>query len=171
MTLEKLNTLSPRDAVTLFRQCCGSARWARAMQERRPFNDEQHLYAISDAVWNALTPADWKDAFAHHPKIGDIKELRKKFPTTAHWAKGEQAGVQQSGEKVLKALADGNKLYEAKFGYIFIVCATGKNADEMLTILNDRLNNYPDVEIKLAAQEQAKITRIRLEKLVRASDS
>lgn len=166
MTLEKLNTLTSRDAITLFRQCCGSLRWAKELETKRPFSDMQKLFSAADEVWNTLSPEDWKEAFSHHPKIGDIKELRKKFPTTAQWAEGEQSGIQQSSEKVLKALAEGNKLYEAKFGYIFIVCATGKNAGEMLALLNERLNNVPHEEIKIAAGEQAKITKIRLEKLL-----
>jgi 2-oxo-4-hydroxy-4-carboxy-5-ureidoimidazoline decarboxylase len=166
MTLEKINSLSPRDAVTLFLQCCGSAVWAKAMQERRPFDDEQRLFATGEEVWNALSPTEWIAAFAGHPKIGDIKSLRKKFSTASDWAKGEQAGASGAPEKVLKALYEGNNLYEAKFGYIFIVCATGKSAEEMLAILNLRLNNTPPEEIKLAAREQSKITRIRLEKLL-----
>lgn len=166
MTLEKINTLTPRDAVTLFRQCCGSLRWAQKMQARRPFGDVHELFSVAEEVWNTLTSEDWKEAFFHHPKIGDIKELRKKFAATAQWAEGEQAGVRESSEKVLKALAEGNNLYEAKFGYIFIVCATGKSAEEMLALLNTRLNNVPHEEIGIAAGEQAKITRIRLEKLL-----
>jgi 2-oxo-4-hydroxy-4-carboxy-5-ureidoimidazoline decarboxylase len=166
MTLDKLNSLSPRDAVTLFRQCCGSLRWAEEMQTRRPFGNLAQLYAIADEIWNRLSVDDWKEAFSHHPKIGDIEELRKKFAFTAHLAEGEQSGVAGTSEKVFKALSEGNLLYEAKFGYIFIVCATGKSAEEMLSLLNARLNNIPSEEIIIAAGEQAKITRIRLEKIV-----
>jgi len=135
------------------------------MQERRPFRDVLQLVAVADEVWNGLSPDDWKEAFSHHPKIGDIKDLRKRFPATAQLSEGEQAGLAVTAEKVLKALADGNNLYEAKFGYIFIVCATGKTAEEMLKLLNTRLNNIPSEEIKIAADEQAKITRLRLERL------
>ncbi|HEV8539220.1 MAG TPA: 2-oxo-4-hydroxy-4-carboxy-5-ureidoimidazoline decarboxylase [Bacteroidota bacterium] len=174
MTLEKINSLSPRDAVTLFRQCCGSLRWAQAMGERRPFGDEQQLFGVAEEVWDALAHDDWKEAFARHPRIGDIKSLRKKFTRPSperegaalEWAKGEQAGAEGASEKVLKALVEGNNLYEAKFGFIFIVCATGKSAEEMLSILNQRLSNMPTEEIRTAANEQAKITRIRLEKLL-----
>src|SRR5215510_12872587 len=120
MTLEKINSLSPRDAVTLFRQCCGSVRWAEAMRDRRPFRNTEHLYTVAEEIWSGVTPDDWKEAFAHHPKIGDIKSLRKKFGSTSEWAKGEQAGAAGASEKTLKALAEGNNLYEAKFGYIFI---------------------------------------------------
>lgn len=166
MTLEKLNSLSVRDCVNLFKMCCGSKRWAEEMKNRRPFSSVDELYNIADEVWFSLTERDWKEAFAQHPKIGDIKSLRKKFQSTAELASKEQSGVARASEKTLKALAEGNNLYEAKFGYIFIVCATGKSADEMLALLNERLHNYPDDEIKIAAQEQAKITRIRLEKIL-----
>jgi 2-oxo-4-hydroxy-4-carboxy-5-ureidoimidazoline decarboxylase len=166
MTLSKLNSLSPRDAVTFFRQCCGSVHWANAMAEMRPFTDASHLYSTAEEVWAKSSEDDWKEAFTHHPKIGDIKSLRKKFASTAELASGEQSGVNSASEKTLKALAEGNRLYEAKFGYIFIVCATGKSAGEMLAILNERLNNIPSREIKIAAGEQAKITKIRLEKLL-----
>ena len=166
MTLEKINTLTSRDALTLFRQCCGSARWAQAMSDRRPFQDIERCYAVAEELWLGLSPDDWKEAFAHHPKIGDIKSLRKTFQHTAAFASKEQAGVTGASEKTLKALVEGNNLYEAKFGYIFIVCATGKSAEEMLTILNKRLSNVPPEEIMVAAREQAKITKIRLEKVL-----
>ena len=170
MTLDRLNTLSPRDAVTLFRRCCGSLRWAQSMQERRPFTGVGQLHTVAKAVWNGMTPDEWREAFAQHPRIGDIKSLRKKFSTASDWAKGEQAEASGASERVLKSLYESNNLYEAKFGYIFIVSATGKSAEEMLAILNRRLNNAPSEEIKIAAQEHAKITRLRLEKLL-ASDT
>jgi 2-oxo-4-hydroxy-4-carboxy-5-ureidoimidazoline decarboxylase len=164
MTLEELNSLSPRDCVTLFRQCCGSVRWAQAMRDRRPFQSARHLYEVAEEIWNGLAPEDWNEAFAHHPKIGDITSLRKKYRDTG--ASREQSGVRGAPERTLKALAEGNNLYEAKFGYIFIVCASGKSADEMLAILNKRLGNIPSEEMKIAAREQAKITRLRLETLL-----
>ena len=110
--------------------------------------------------------SDILEAFSHHPKIGaNIETLRAKFQQTAGWSASEQASVSQASDAVLQALAQGNIDYEAKFGYIFIVCATGKSAAEMLNLLQARLVNTPADEIKLAAAEQAKITRIRLEKL------
>ena len=165
MTLDELNTLSDKDARTEFLRCCGSRRWALEMSARRPFANFEELSEAADKFWESLSPNDWREAFTHHPKIGDIKSLRKKFAGTAQWAKGEQLGVDAASERTLKALAEGNRLYEAKFGYIFIVCATGKTADEMLTLLNARLNNIPSEEIRVAAGEQAKITTIRLKKL------
>ena len=166
MTLKEFNELPARDAIEELLRCCGSKRWAEDMTTRRPFRGFGDLHLAAEEVWINLTPTDWKEAFAHHPKIGDIKSLRKKFGSTAQWASGEQAGITSTTERVLKALADGNKLYEAKFGYIFIVCATGRSAEEMLIMLNARLDNYPADELKIAAREQGKITRLRLEKLL-----
>jgi 2-oxo-4-hydroxy-4-carboxy-5-ureidoimidazoline decarboxylase len=166
MTIGKINSLSARDAVTLFRRCCGSKQWAEQMKSRRPFRDLQQLCSVADEIWGALSVEDWKEAFARHPRIGDIKELRKRFADTAGRAEGEQAGAAGASEKTLKALYESNNLYEAKFGYIFIVCATGKSAEAMLLLLNSRLNNLPAEEITVAAEEQAKITKLRLEKIL-----
>src|SRR5947207_2558399 len=113
------------------------------MTEHRPFATAAEMLEASDELWSGLSADDWKEAFAHHPRIGDIKSLRAKFASTSQWAEGEQSGVRGTSENILKALADGNKLYEAKFGYIFIVCATGKSAEEMLGLLNQRLNHIP----------------------------
>lgn len=136
------------------------------MIERRPFKDAGHLFAVAGETWNNLKPGDWKEAFSHHPKIGDVNALREKFASTATWASGEQSGVSGAADETLKRLAEGNAEYERKFGYIFIVCATGKSAEEMLEMLEMRLKNPEDQELKIAAAEQAKITRIRLEKLL-----
>jgi 2-oxo-4-hydroxy-4-carboxy-5-ureidoimidazoline decarboxylase len=124
------------------------------------------VYAAADAIWLKLDRADWLEAFTHHPKIGDMDSLRAKFATTKEWAAGEQSGVNAANEEVLRGLADGNREYEQRFGHIFIVCATGKSAQEMLTLLRARLHNEADKELRIAAGEQAKITRIRLEKLL-----
>ena len=179
MTLEELNALSDKDARAEFLRCCGSKQWTSEMTERRPFSTRDRLLSTADEAWQDLDQKDWKEAFSHHPKIGDIKSLRKsttlpgrrpigKFAPTVQWAEGEQSGVGQTSERVLKALAEGNNLYEAKFGYIFIVCATGKNAEEMLALLTERLNHFPAEEILIAAEEQRKITRLRLEKLLQS---
>jgi 2-oxo-4-hydroxy-4-carboxy-5-ureidoimidazoline decarboxylase len=164
--LEHLNTLSDAELRGALTRCCGAHRWVDGMMQHRPFLSEQHLYETADSVWNALSPEDWLEAFTHHPKIGDINSLREKFNNTKAWASGEQAGVQEASEETLQGLAKGNADYEEKFGYIFIVCATGKRADEMLAFLQERLHNAPEVELTIAAQEQAKITRIRLQKLM-----
>ncbi|MGH7492642.1 MAG: 2-oxo-4-hydroxy-4-carboxy-5-ureidoimidazoline decarboxylase [bacterium] len=166
MKLAHLNHLDPKTAQAEFARCCGSSRWADEMAARRPFRDEAELYAEAQEIWRRLSPEDWREAFSHHPKIGDRDSLRQKFAGTRHWSEGEQAGMHGAAEGVLEALAAGNAAYEEKFGYIFIVCATGKSAEEMLAILRQRLPYDPAVEIKIAAEEQSKITKIRLEKLL-----
>ncbi|GAB2472975.1 2-oxo-4-hydroxy-4-carboxy-5-ureidoimidazoline decarboxylase [Hymenobacter qilianensis] len=166
MTLVELNTL-PKPALTdALRKCCGSTAWVEAMSQIFPLPDKQTLFAQAATIWRGLSEQDWREAFTHHPKIGDINSLKEKFASTSTWAAGEQAAVQHSSQAVLEALAEGNTRYEEKFGYIFIVCATGKSAEEMLALLQARLPNEPDQEMKIAMGEQAKITQIRLEKLL-----
>jgi 2-oxo-4-hydroxy-4-carboxy-5-ureidoimidazoline decarboxylase len=140
------------------------------MLRELPFRDESHLSQAAEQIWSALRPEDWKEAFSHHPKIGEINALRAKFatsssPDTSDWASGEQARVNEASEEILKRLAEGNALYEATFGYIFIVCATGKSAAEMLALLNERMKNDAASELRAAAAEQHKITLLRLQKL------
>jgi 2-oxo-4-hydroxy-4-carboxy-5-ureidoimidazoline decarboxylase len=146
-------------------KCCGSSSWVSALEKQMPFQSIAELKSASDQIWFALSEADWKEAFSHHPKIGDTESLKKKFASTSHWAEGEQSGVQQANDKVLLDLKNGNDAYEKKFGYIFIVCATGKSAEEMLQLLEDRIKNNPAEEIRIAAEEQNKITHLRLDKL------
>lgn len=131
-----------------------------------PADDLVELLEDAEEQWYLCSHDDWKGAFAQHPRIGDLESLKKKFASTAQWAAGEQSGVQDADTETLKALADANRQYEERFGYIFIVCATGKSAGEMLAMLNSRLKNDPAVEIEVAADEQNKITRLRLEKLL-----
>ena len=135
------------------------------MLQRRPFGTADAMIAASHEVWSTLTPADWREAFADHPKIGDREALQKKFAETRHLASQEQAGVAGASDDVLDALARGNREYERRFGYIFIVCASGLTAGEMLTILKARVTNDPATELRIAAQEQSKITDLRLRKL------
>ena len=131
-----------------------------------PADDLVELLEDAEEQWFKCSERDWKEAFAQHPKIGDIESLNKKFSSTAQWASGEQSGVGNALPETINALAEGNKRYEEKFGYIFIVCATGQTADEMLAMLQTRLQNNPEVEIEIAADEQNKITKLRIEKLV-----
>jgi 2-oxo-4-hydroxy-4-carboxy-5-ureidoimidazoline decarboxylase len=131
-----------------------------------PADDLVELLEDAESQWWLCTEDDWKEAFAHHPKIGDINSLMKKFANTAAWASGEQSGVNTATDEIIKLLSEGNRLYEEKFGYIFIVCATGKSAIEMLNLLNERLKNIPEEEIQIAADEQNKITKLRIEKLL-----
>jgi len=166
VTLIELNTLDRKTGTEVLQRCCGSTQWVSQMLEARPFASLDHLMQQSEEIWWRLSEADWKEAFRHHPQIGDLASLREKFAATASWAEGEQSGVRSASEEILQKLAEGNRLYAERFGYIFIVCATGKSAEEMLNLLNARLSNPPEIEIKLAAGEQAKITRLRLEKLL-----
>ena len=166
MTLDDLNKLGDDAARVEFLKCCGSVRWAEMMASRRPFPNTSMLFETGDLEWSRVSHADWKEAFGCHPTIGDVGALRKKFPSTGGWAEREQSGVLSAGEDILQQLATGNNLYEKRFGYIFIVYATGKSAGEMLALLEQRLKNDPQEEIMLAAREQQKITRLRLEKLL-----
>jgi 2-oxo-4-hydroxy-4-carboxy-5-ureidoimidazoline decarboxylase len=165
MNAESLNQMSPDAARGTLLRCCGSGRWADAMTLRRPFAAAGDVLRAAAEVEASLDRSDWLEAFAAHPRIGDLESLRKKFASTADLASGEQAGVAGADDEVIRALADGNGEYEARFGYIFIVCASGKSAAEMLAILRQRLKNDPATELQIAAAEQAKITRLRLEKL------
>jgi 2-oxo-4-hydroxy-4-carboxy-5-ureidoimidazoline decarboxylase len=160
-----LNALPPGEAHAAFLRCCGSTRWAGAMTARRPYVSAEDLFDTSARIESTLSMADWLEAFTAHPRIGGKETLRKKFASTAEWCEGEQAGVSGADEDVLNKLAAGNAAYEERFGYIFIVCATGKTAGEMLAILEARLPNDPETELRIAAAEQAKITRLRLEKV------
>lgn len=131
-----------------------------------PADDLVELLEDAEEMWYACSKEDWKEAFTHHPKIGDVESLTKKFASTGEWASGEQSGVNVAAKETIEALAEGNRLYEEKFGYIFIVCATGKSAEEMLGLLKSRLSNSPNEEIQIAADEQNMITKLRLEKLL-----
>lgn len=166
MTLDAFNALSAGGATDELLRCCGCARWAAAVAAARPFRDKKALLAASDAAWAATGEADWREAFSHHPRIGGKDALREKFAATRAWAKGEQSGAAAADDAVLDALASGNAAYEKRFGHIFIVCATGKTAAEMLDLLKSRLPHDAGTELRLAAGEQNKITKIRLEKLI-----
>lgn len=166
MTLETFNALTLEAARGELLRCCGCARWADGVLAARPFKDKAALLAASDAAWARTEEADWREALSHHPRIGGKDALREKFAATRAWAKGEQAGAAAADEKTLDALAAGNAAYEKKFGHIFVVCATGKSAAEMLDLLKSRMPNAAAAELRVAAGEQDKITKIRLEKLI-----
>lgn len=167
MTLKHLNSLSPEEATGVLGRCCGSREWVWQMIAARPFGSPQDLYTKGESLWYSLKKEDWKEAFSHHPKIGDLDSLHERFSATRIWAEGEQAGTSVASKLTLRALAVENVEYEKTFGYIFIVCATGMSADEMLLLLRGRLRNHPDEELRIAAGEQMKITQLRLKKLLR----
>jgi len=167
MTLKEFNDLDKDLAIKELIKCCGSFRWATLMIENFPFASEKDLLDKAFHVWKEeCHKEDWLEAFEHHPKIGDLKSLEKKFAETKEWAGAEQAGVEKGNEQIIKELAKGNTDYEKKFHFIFIVCATGKSAEGMLQLLLERLkNNYED-ELIIAMNEQNMITQIRLQKLI-----
>jgi 2-oxo-4-hydroxy-4-carboxy-5-ureidoimidazoline decarboxylase len=157
--LKALNAMPRGQLIDAFMKCCGSHRWAEAMANARPYSFEEEIFATAQTTWDALGERDWLEAFSHHPRIGETKKV-------GAWESQEQNGVRGAADSVLDALATGNREYENKFGFIYLVCATGKSADEMLELLRARLGNEPANEIRVAAGEQAKITRLRLYKLL-----
>lgn len=162
MTLDSLNALDVHEAQREFARCCGSTEWAARMTAARPFVTADAMLVTADVIWSTMKNSDWREAFAAHPKIGD----RAGGAGKAAWSAQEQAGTAEASDAVLDRLASKNREYEARFGYIFIVCATGKSADEMLTMLEARLANDPAAEISVAGEEQRKITQLRLRKLL-----
>jgi 2-oxo-4-hydroxy-4-carboxy-5-ureidoimidazoline decarboxylase len=164
--LSRLDALPRAAACAAFERCCGAARWAEAMADGRPYRDEAALLAAAERAFGRLERVDWLEAFAHHPRIGERAALAARFPATRAWSAGEQAAVDAAGEDVLGELAEANRAYEARYGYIFIVCATSRTAPEMLALLRARLANDPETELRIAAGEQSKITALRLRKLL-----
>ena len=165
MTIAEFDHLGITEKKALLHSCCGSNTWINNMLTALPAEDLVDLLEIAEEQWYLCHEPDWQEAFSQHPKIGDIETLKEKFAATAQWAEGEQSSVKEASEQTLQQLANGNQAYEQRFGYIFIVCATGKSADEMLQLLQQRLYNNPEVEIQIAMEEQLKITKLRLEKL------
>jgi len=154
VTLDELNML-PREKVEAeFKRCCGSTRWAKEMANLRPFKSANSLYVSGDRTWLTLSEADWMEAFSHHPRIGDGALLEQKF------------AVESASRATLDRLKALNQEYEKRFPHVFLICATGKSADEMLKNLEMRIKNDPKHELSNASAEQMKITRIRLEKLL-----
>ena len=165
MTISDLNKLSPTEVHNFLKTCCGSSQWQSSLLDSFPFNNENHLIETADTSWyDKCKESDWLEAFTHHPKIGDVKSLTEKFASTSHLAGKEQSGVDGANEEIIQALANANQQYELKFGFIFIVCATGKSANEMLRLLEDRLQNSRGEELLIAMGEQQKITLLRIRK-------
>lgn len=154
-----LNALSEERARAALQRCCGARHWVDGMLAARPFASDAELLAAAERVWWGLGRADWLEAFAAHPRIGARAEAM------TDWARREQAGANGAAEATLAALAQGNRTYEERFGHVFLICATGRTADEMLGALRGRLTNDPATELRVAAEEQAKITRLRLDRL------
>ena len=166
MTLDQLNQLSREDAAQQFLQCCTAERWLQAMADNRPFPSAEAMAETANDIWATMAEADFLQAFEGHPKIGDVSSLKKKYAHTKQLAAGEQASVNDADDQVIEQLAQLNQQYDQRFGFIFIVCATGKSAAEMLAILASRIDNDRETELKNAAEEQRKILQIRLTKLL-----
>lgn len=166
--LSDFNAMTDGDARSLLKRACGATNWAHEVVRMRPFEDVDGLVACAHAVWSQTPRSDILEAFEHHPRIGaNVDELRQKFASTADMSEGEQSGVSGASEETLLALRDGNLRYENRYGHIFIVCASGKSAGEMLALLNARIDNEPTEELQIAAAEQAKITELRLRGMFR----
>jgi len=155
--LDRLNGLAAEAAAAELAACCGSTAWARALAASRPFAGTEDLLAAAERIWWTLYPDDWHQAFAAHPRIGE---------TSAGWSAAEQAGARGAAAPLLAELAAANRAYEARFGHVFLICATGKSAEEMLAALRVRMANDPAAELRVAAAEQAKITPLRLRRLL-----
>jgi 2-oxo-4-hydroxy-4-carboxy-5-ureidoimidazoline decarboxylase len=162
--LARWNELQTGEAAKEILSCCGASSWANAMAGKRPFEDEAAVLITSDEVWLKLEPAAWMEAFKSHPKIGESRAATPQGEHSAQWSKQEQKNAAFASDEIKLALAEGNREYEKKFGFIFIVCATGKSAGEILAILRRRLQNGKEIELREAAEEQRQITQLRLKK-------
>ena len=164
--LRAFNALPENLAAAALLACCGSREWAARLARQRPFTEEKELLNMADTIWWDLSREDWLQAFSAHPKIGEKKAAVAQSAQAREWSEKEQAGVQAASQAALDALAQANRAYQERFGYIFIVCATGKSTEEMLALLQERLQNDPVWELRIAAEEQRRITRLRLEKFL-----
>lgn len=168
VTLDELNALPASKATDLFLSCCGSSAWAKEMVKGRPYSSLGKLLDTADRAWSAATPEQIKDAFAHHPRIGEKTAAAPQSATAKAWSKAEQSTVNLASSNVHDQMSLVNSAYEARFGYIYIVSAMGKSAEDMLELARKRLRNDPERELKIAAAEQGKITRLRLKRLLGA---
>lgn len=161
-----LNSLTADEAAQQLLQCCGSKRWAAEIASGRPFQSLETLLTAASETWWSLDRDDWLEAFRSHPKIGAKKAADKVSAQSQQWSGQEQSGVADATQQTVDTLAALNHTYEQKFGFIFIICATGKTSEEILTALRERLQNDPEAELPIAAAEQCKITELRLKKLL-----
>lgn len=165
-SLQKLNSLPLEKALVVFLDYCGSKRWAAQMSAQRPFEPPEKLFETADKIWRALNREDWLEAFCHHPPIGGKRAQEKQSTASKKWSVGEQSVAQRASPEVLAALAAENQTYAEKFGYVFLICATGKTSEEILKALRQRMPNSAETELRVAAEEQRQITKLRLEKLL-----
>jgi allantoicase len=165
-SLQRLNRQPRQRALRALLDCCGSRKWTQAIASNRPFASEAELFDFADKALTALSREDWLEAFLHHPPIGETTAKAKQSAAASRWSAKEQSSAQKAAPEVLQELATQNRAYAEKFGYVFLICATGKSSEEILHALRQRLPNEPAAELRIAAEEQRKITRLRLEKLL-----
>ena len=163
LELDRLTRDAARAELT---RCCGAWRWVEEMLERRPFESREAVLRASDEVWATMGPGDWLEAFAHHPRIGERRAAAHDDSTAAAWSSEEQSAATSAGADLRRRLAEANEAYEHRFGHIFIVFAPGLGADEILAIMESRMRNDAQTELRVAAEEQRKITRRRLERVL-----
>ncbi len=171
LTLEQLNALPADEAAEHFRACCGSTRWVESMLGRRPFESVPALLAAADDAWLRTVPTDWDEAFSHHPRIGERQAAAPVSAAARAWSTGEQSNVARATPATRAAMAEANQAYQQRFGRIYIVCAAGRGAEELLADVEARMRNDPETERAVAAEEQRKITALRLRALVGSHDS
>jgi allantoicase len=164
--LDHFNRLPKRQALKHLLDCCGSTKWSSQMEEQRPFRDRAALFESASKIWSSLPQEDWLEAFRHHPAIGATRANAKRSPTATRWSANEQSTAQSAPREVLATLFAENNAYARKFGYVFLICAMGKTSQQILLALRQRMSNNPEVELRIAAEEQSKITRLRMEKLL-----
>jgi 2-oxo-4-hydroxy-4-carboxy-5-ureidoimidazoline decarboxylase len=162
--LARWNTLPSDEAATEILSCCGSRAWGANLAARRPFPNEQTLFAAADECWQNLPEADWLEAFRSHPRIGGQHAQKKTTAVSAAWSRSEQSRMSEADDTILQRMREGHRQYEERFGRIFIVCASGKQPAEMLSILERRLTNDPAQELLEAATQQQQIMQLRLRK-------
>src|SRR4051794_8122666 len=161
--LSTWNKADESSATEAMLACCAARRWAQAMVALRPYSSVESMSLTADEVWSTMEEPDWMEAFAAHPRIGERKAAGSTSPSEA-WSEQEQLSATSAAEQVLVDLAQGNAEYEQRFGFTYIVCATGKSAEEMLANLERRLSNERDIELREAAEQQRQIMQIRLGK-------
>ncbi|EAT12218.1 2-oxo-4-hydroxy-4-carboxy-5-ureidoimidazoline decarboxylase [Bermanella marisrubri] len=171
LSLDQFNSMTEREARDTLSFCCTSSQWIERVADQRPYDSVSKLQEVALSVWQSCQEQDLLEAFEGHPKIGDVSSLREKYRNTQSLAEHEQSSVAQAQEAVIQELAEKNQAYLDKFGFIFIVFATGKSAQQMLDILNGRIGNERHQELENAAVEQSKITALRIDKLFGLTDS
>jgi OHCU decarboxylase len=165
ITVPAFDALPAERAAELLRACCGASRWVATVVSRRPYGRIEPLLDMADKAWWAMGEEDWREAFAHHPRIGEWRSEVPQDARGAAWSAAEQTGATRASTSVQAELAAVNREYEERFGHIYIVFASGRSAEELLEIARERLQNSPWAELRVAAEEQRKITRLRMQKL------